>query len=180
MAQISAVVFPGSVAASAYTMTNMYTLDASYTLDGNLNYYNIEHDRTGSSTSVNVTYYIQITTNINSLISHHAGGTIKAADGTTVQDDVWSFAGATFGDASSNIDVSYNLPTIANVSVELKDYSAFFMNDNSANVGVEWKYKNDSTYTLNTDASGQTNNNNGIPVFDLDTVFSSNTDGVIL
>lgn len=173
-----AVVFPGSVTASAYTMTNLSTLDASFTLDGNLNYYNIEHDRTGSSTLVNLTYYIQITTNINSLIGHHAGGTIKAVDGSTVQDDVWSFAGATFSNSSS-ADVSYNLPVISNVSVELKDYKAFFMNDNSANVGVEWKYSDDSAYNLNTDASGQTNGGAGIPVFDLDTVFSSNTDGVI-
>lgn len=173
-----AVVFPGSVSATSYTMTNLDNLDASFTPAGNLNYYNVEHDRTGSSTLVNLTYYIQITTNINSLISHHAGGTIKAVDGSTVQDDVWSFAGATFSN-SSGADVSYNLPTISSVSVELKDYKAFFMSDNSANVGIEWKYKADSTYNVNTDNSGATNGGAGIHVFDLDTVFSSNTDGVI-
>jgi hypothetical protein len=172
-----AVLFPGSFSATSYTMAalNDY-VDGSYVLQGNLNYYNYEHDRAGSTAKIPLTYYIQVTTNITSLITPHPAGTIKAADGTTVQDDVWSFAGANFTNSTSNIDVSYNLPVISNVSVPIKSYKAYFYNNNAAGTNVQWTYIDDASYNTVEDTSG---NHSGIDVVTLDTVFSSDTDGVI-
>jgi hypothetical protein len=179
MAQISAYLFPGSLAMTAYSITGANTLtnDASYAFQDNLNFYNDEFNRTGIATETQVNYYIQVTTNINSLIHNYPAATIKAADGSTVQDDVWSFDGVTFTQASAGIDVSFNLPIFANKRVGLKDYFAHIMNNDAAERDVKWRYTglgHDWT-TYAEDSSGALL----AQVFDLDILLGSNSNGVI-
>lgn len=173
---VNAYSFPGSLAMTSATLTSGASLtDSSFVVqDGSVNFYTNEVDRTGSVTTVSITYYIQINTNINSLIHHHAGATIEGISGDTV-DDVWSFDGATYTQ-SSGADVSYNLPTITtNTRVELKDYYAYNRNDNSSGVGTEWRYTGETSWRTATGASGELLGR----IFDLDIVFNSDNNGLI-
>jgi hypothetical protein len=169
-------VFPGSFSLTDTTLVSLYSIkDTSFVVLDDFNFYNSEFNRTGVLTTTPVSYYIQITTNINGLCHPHPNANITDANGNATVDDVWSFDGAYFSDLSSNIDVSFNLPTIGSTRVELKDYNAYLMNDNSANVGAEWQYGGASSWTSFTDSSGSLI----AKVFDLDVALSSNDQGVI-
>lgn len=178
MAQISAFVFPGTMTMTDTSMVSMASItDTSFVIQEQFNFYNDEFDRAGSVTTANITHYIQVTTNINSLIHYHANANITDASGNTTVDDVWSFDGAYFSDLSGGLDVSYNLPTISSTRVELKDYYAHFMNLDSANVDIKWRYTglghDWTTYT------GDVSGAQIAQIFDLDVALSSNTDGVV-
>ena len=176
MAQISAFLFPGTMSLTDTSMVSMASItDTSFVVQDSFNFYNSEFDRSGTVTTANITYYIQVTTNINALCHPHPNATIIDGNSTTT-DDVWSFDGAYFSDLSSNIDVSYNLPAIASTRVELKDYYAKFMNLDAANVNIEWQYGGAASWTTYTgDVSGA----QITKVFDLDVALSSNNQGVV-
>lgn len=174
MAQL--YVFPGSFSLTDTSMVSMASItDSSFVIQDQFNFYNAEFDRTGVLTQTPVTYYIQVTTNINALCHPHPNATIIDGSGTTT-DDVWSFDGAYFSDLSSNIDVSFNLPTIPSTRVELKDYYAHFMNLDSANVDIQWQYGGAASWTTYTgDVSGA----QIAKVFDLDVALTSDDQGVV-
>ena len=56
-------------------------------------------------------------------------------------DDVWSLSGLSFNDGISHIiDVSYNLPQINDVHVNVTKVHAYMSNDLSANSTFEYRY----------------------------------------
>lgn len=177
MATISANVFPGSLSMTAYSLTTAQSLteDSSWVVQDSFNYYNAEYDRTGVVVTANITYYIQITADIKTHISHHAANTIKDADGNLTADDTWSLTAINYASTDSDLDVSFNLPTFTDKLVPLKNYYAKMMNENSANTGVEWQYNGDATWQSFSEASGNTMAH----VFDLDIKLSGNTDGLL-
>lgn len=177
MATITANVFPGSLSMTEYTLTTASSLtnDSSWVVQDSFNYYNAEYDRTGVVVTANITYYIQITADIKSHISHHAANTIQDADGNLTADDTWSLTAINYASTDSGLDVSFNLPTFTDKLVPLKNYYAKMMNDNSANTGVEWQYDGDATWNSFSEASG----NIMAHVFDLDIKLSGNTDGLL-
>ena len=178
MATITANVFPGSLSMTEYTLTTASSLtnDSSWVVQDSFNYYNAEYDRTGVVVTANITYYIQITADIKSHISHHAANTIQDADGNLTADDTWSLTAINYASTDSGLDVSFNLPTFTDKLVPLKNYYAKMMNDNTANTGVEWQYNDDGNqWNSFSEASGNTMAH----VFDLDIKLSGNTDGLL-
>ena len=179
MSTISAVQFPGtlSITDENFSGYEAYDIkDSSFAILDNINFYNTTLNRAGTTPTVNsnITYYIQVTTDINKDISF---STVPVGANNTF-DDVWSLSGLSFNDGISHIiDVSYNLPQINDVHVNVTKVHAYMSNDLSANSTFEYRYSHpDEEYTSSSDASGAHLGR----ILDLDIVFSSTSIGQFL
>ena len=164
--------FPGTLSMTATELTTVasFYADDSKVIQDTFDFYNLEADRTGDISEKSVTYYIEVTTDINASITRHPQGTIVDADGNTTADDTWSLAELTFNSSNQNLTVAYNLPTFTNVVVPIKRYTANIRGDD-----VSWNYIDVANSGGHIDTSGA----QSIPIFDLDLKLSSNTAGNI-
>ena len=178
MSTISAVQFPGTLSMTDENFSGYEAYDikdSSFAILENLNFYNTTLNRAGTTPTVNsnITYYIQVTTDINKDISF---STVPVGANNTF-DDVWSLSGLSFNDGISHIiDVSYNLPQINDVHVNVTKVHAYMSNDLSANSTFEYKYSGEAEYRSSSDASGAHLGR----IVDLDIVFSSTSIGQFL